>query len=258
VASKQPLEQCAPGWLGDLDGCDGHEPERAGGDQKLLLTAPYPYTKAGNLSLVVDIVTTALTGYANSTYIIDASAPDAGIRFDNGSAQPQCKFSNGSHNSSLSYSIAGLNNNGGTWFVQYGGILPNAAGVAMLSLFGLDNPGSWPLPLNLAPIGAPTCNWHVGFDLPTFHFAITANTSGSARLQNVSLPPGFGGLEFYDQAWFLDAAAPGGLVTGWSSKWHVGTLKGPRANTLYRTADTGGSPTGTIRTGYGTHIRLTR
>ena len=78
-----------------------------------------------------------------------------------------------------------------------------------------------------------------------------------ARLPNVTIPAGLGGLNFYDHTLFLDQAAPGGIVVGWASKWHIGTLKGPSANMLYRTQDTGGNATGLFRQGYGTHIRLT-
>jgi hypothetical protein len=227
-------------------------------DQKLVLTTPYPYAKGTNQSLVIDIVTTAVTGYVNSTYTMDASAPDAGTRSENGGPQSACKFSSGSYNSGLSYTLGGLNNNGGIWYVQYNSLLANVPGVAVLSLFGVDNPGPWPLPINLGGFGAPSCNWNVGLDLPAFNFAIAANASGQAKLPNVTIPAGLGGLNFYDHTLFLDQAAPGGLVVGWASKWHIGTLKGPAANTLYRTADTGGSPTGTIRSGYGTHVRLSR
>ncbi len=221
----------------------------------VMLTTPYPFAKAPG-SLIVDMVTTASTGYTTSTYTIDASGPDAGGRTSNGNAQSACKFSSGSYNSGLSYTTGGLNNNGGIWYVQYNSLLANVPGVAVLSLFGLDNPGPWPLPINLAPFGAPTCNWHVGFDLPAFNFPIAANASGSARLPNVTIPAGLGGLSFYDHTLFLDQAAPGGLVSGWSSKWYIGTGKGPAANTLYRTADTSGSPTGSFRAGQGTHLRI--
>ncbi len=226
-------------------------------DQKMVLTTPYPYAKGTNQSLIVDIVTTAVTGYINSTYTMAASAPDAGTRSENGGPQSACKFSSGSYNSGLSYTLGGLNNNGGTWYVQYNSLLANAPGVAVLSLFGVDNPGPWPLPINLGGLGAPSCNWNVGFDLPAFNFPIAANASGSARLPNVTIPAGLGGLNFYDHTLFLDQAAPGGIVVGWASKWHIGTLKGPSANMLYRTQDTGGNATGLFRQGYGTHIRLT-
>jgi hypothetical protein len=43
-----------------------------------------------------------------------------------------------------------------------------------------------------------------------------------------------------------------------SSKWYVGSLTGPSANTVYKTMDSSSSPTGTKRTGYGTDLRITR
>jgi hypothetical protein len=224
----------------------------------MLLTTPGIYAKGTNQSFVVDIVTTAVSGYINSTYTMAASAPDAGTRENNGPIRSSCKFSNGNFNSGLGYVLGGLNNNGGNWYVTYYSILPNAPGLITLSAFGTDNPGSWPIPLDLTGIGAPNCWWHVGLESGIW-IPVTANASGQATLPTLTVPPGLGGFNFYDHGFFLDAAAnQAGFVPTWSSKWHIGTLKGPNANTLYRTQDTSSSPTGFLRPGYGTHLRIRR
>jgi hypothetical protein len=223
----------------------------------LPLTTPFLCVVGTNKSLVIDVVTTATT-YAASTYTIAASAPDAGTRVNNGNAQSLCKFSNGNYNNTLSYTTGGLNNNGGIWYLQYGSLLPNAPGIATLSAYGLDFTGPWPLPINLTGLGAPNCAWHVGLELGLW-VPVPANASGTARWPNLTIPAGLGGLSFYDHALFLDPAAnKAGWVTTWSSKWYIGTGVGPSANTVYKIQDTASSPTGTLRTGYGTHVRLGR
>jgi hypothetical protein len=224
----------------------------------LKLTTPFQFIKPSGKSLIVDIVTTAVTGYINSTYTIAAAAPDAGLRFENGGAQSTCKFSNGKYNSSLGYNLSGLNNNGGTWYVQYGSLLPNAPGLATLSGYGMDNKGPWPLPIDLTFLGAPGCQWRVGMELG-FWVPVVADANGNARWPNITIPPGFGGVNLYDHAFFLDAQAnAAGIVVTWTSKWHIGTLKGPSANMLYTLQDSNSSPTGNFRPGYGTHLRITR
>ncbi len=223
----------------------------------VMLTTPYPFAKAPG-SLIVDLVTTASTGYTTSTYTIDASGPDNGTRRNNGNPPSTCKFSNGKYNSGLSYTTAGMNNNGGTWYVNYNSLLPNAPGTVLLSVNGINNPGPWPLPIDLTGLQMPGCFWHVGLNASDLWIpGLTANASGSARLPNLTIPPGLGGFSFYDHGVFIDTAAnAAGLVTTWSSEWYIGTLKGPSANTLYRTADTSGSPTGFFRAGQGTHLRI--
>ena len=223
----------------------------------ILLNTPYLYIAGSNLSFVVDHVMTATT-YANSTYTIDAAAPDGGKRMENGGAQSTCKFSNGNYNNSLSYTTGGLSNSGGTWYVQYGSVVPNAVGATSLSAYGLDYQGPFTLPIDLAAINAPGCKWTIGLE-SGIAIGVTANASGQARVPNVTIPPGLGGFAFYEQAIFIDPPANGvGLVVTWPSKWYVGTGKGPVANTLYKTQDTASSPTGNLRPGYGTHLRITR
>jgi hypothetical protein len=226
----------------------------------LPITKPIVFVvqKGANKSMTVDMVITATTGYTTSTYTMDASAPDGGSRTSNPSSSSTCKFSNNNYNNSLSYTTGGLNNNGGTWYVQYGSILPNAPGIMTLSAFGIDNKGTWPLPIDMTGLGAPGCKWNVGLETGVW-IPVTANASGAAKIPNITIPAGLGGKSFYDHALFLDQAAnKAGLVVTWSSKWYIGTGKGPSANTLYKTADTASSPTGSLRTGYGTHLRLTR
>ena len=224
----------------------------------LKLQTPYVYVGPSGKSFTIDMVITATTGYTTSTYTMDAAAPDGGLRSSNPSSSSSCKFSSGKYNNSLSYTTGGLTNTGGTWYVQYGSILPNAPGIMTLSGFGIDNKGPWPLPIDLTALGAPGCKWNVGLETGVW-LPVTANASGSAKVPSLTIPAGLGGKSFYDHALFLDPKAnKAGLVVTWSSKWYIGTGKGPSANTLYKTADTGGSATGSIRKGYGTHLRITR
>ena len=225
----------------------------------LKLTTPYQWLGPAGKSFTVDMVITATTGYTTSTYTMDAAGPDAGGRENNGSAPSTCKFSNAKYASGLGYTTSGLTNTGGTWYVNYSSILPSAPGIMTISGFGLDNKGPWPLPIDIKPLnGATGCFWHVGLESGIF-LPLVANTSGQAQVPNITIPPGFGGKSFYDHSLWLDKAAnPGGLVVGWSSKWYIGTGKGPSANTLYKTADTATSPTGSFRKGQGTMLRVTR
>lgn len=196
-------------------------------------------------SVCFDMVTTAST-YANSTYTIDSYADPAGNRVSNTSAQSSCKFSNNNYNNSIGYSTSGLTSKGGTWYVRYSNILPNAVGLGTISFFGVKKPGTWPLPIDLTPLGAPGCTWNVGLELG-FWVPLTANASGQAAWPNITIPPGLGGVSFYDHAFFLDKAAnKAGLVVAWSSEWQIAGGKGPIASTVYQTADTGSSPTGRI------------
>ncbi|MAE76337.1 MAG: hypothetical protein CMJ85_05665 [Planctomycetes bacterium] len=218
---------------------------------------PFVFSKASGKSLVIDLVIAASTGYT-STHTMDAAGPARGTRTSNPRAQSTCKFSNSKYNNSLSYLTGGLTNKGGPWYVRYGSILPNAPGIATLSIFGNDNKGPWPLRIDLTPLGAPGCFWDVGLEMGLW-VPITATASGTASWPSIQIPPGLGGLAFYDHALFLDKAANNfGFVATWSSKWSIASSLAPKANTLYMTADTNKSPTGRFRTGYGTHVRLTR
>ena len=211
-----------------------------------------------NKSMTIDMVITATTGYTTSTYTMDAAGPDAGGRTSNPSSSSTCKFSNNKYNSSIGYTLGGLTNTGGIWYVSYGNILPLAPGIMTISGFGVDKPGPWKLPIDLTVLGAPGCKWNVGLETGLW-IPIVATASGQARVPNLMIPPGFGGMAFYDHSLFLDAKANNaGLVVGWSSKWSIGTGKGPSANTLYKTTDTAASATGSFRKGQGTHVRLTR
>jgi len=224
---------------------------------KIIKPIIFVVQKGTNKSMTVDMVITATTGYTTSTYTMDAAAPDTGGRLSNGSAPSQCKFSNAKYASSLGYSTSNMKSPG-SWYVRYGSILPNAPGIMTISGFGLDNKGTWPLPISLTPLGAPNCNWHVGLEAGIW-IPVTANASGSATVPTLPIPSGFSGKHFYDHSLWLDQKAnKAGLVVGWSSKWYIGTGKAPSANTLYKTADTASSPTGSFRRSYGTHLRLTR
>ena len=224
----------------------------------VMLASPYAYAPGTDKSFVVDVVETAST-YVNASPLVDASEPDIGRRFENGGLQLSCRFHNGNYSGGLDGSVfAALNNNGGLWYLRFTGLLPNAAGYMMLSAYGLDRPGPYTLPLDLAPLGAPGCKWTIGFELGPI-FPIVVDASGSARGPNLIVPPGLGGDWFYDQSVFLDPTANAlGLVVTWPSKWYVGTGRGPSANMLYNLQDTTNRPSGSIFFGRGTHLRVTR
>jgi hypothetical protein len=221
------------------------------------LTAPgYILASTVDKSFTVDLVVTATTGYTG-THPIEAAGPDIGSRTSNPSSSSGCKFSNNKYNNSISYTTGGLTNNGGTWYVSYNSILPNAPGVMTISAFGIDNKGTWPLPIQV-PMAGSGCKWNVGLELGLW-IPVNANASGQARVPNLTIPPGLGGGAFYDHQLWLDSANTAGpLVVGWSSKWTIGSGKTPSGNTVYRTANTANSPTGYLRKGYVPHMRLTR
>ena len=220
---------------------------------KLKLTTPYIYVRGSNKSLIVDYVITAST--FTGTVVIDATGPDVGSRSNNGPIRSQCKFSTGKYNNSLGYRspVAGQ-----TWYVRYGSLPANAAVIATLSAYGVNNRGPWPLPIPLAGLGAANCFWHVGLELGVW-IPLKANASGSAQWPNLTLPAALAGKTFYDHALVVDKTANNwGLVPTWSSAWKVGTGKGPSGNTVYRTQDSAKNATGFLRRGYGTLIQVTR
>lgn len=205
-------------------------------------SAPYVYVPATGGSLVIDLTQVQAAG-ATSWYV-EYTTPDNGGRAGNGSAPSTCRFSNNGYNSGLSYTTAGLNPAGGTWYASYNGLLPNAVGVVAISAFGVDNKGTWPLPLDLTGVGAPGCFFNVGLEIG-FVAAMTASASGSARTPNVTIPAGLGGNAFYDQTLWIDPAANAlGLVTGWSSKWLIGTGAGAPAAFVYATGNSHMNATG--------------
>ncbi|MCA8968918.1 MAG: hypothetical protein KDC95_04015 [Planctomycetes bacterium] len=210
--------------------------------------APFviPPTSAGG-SLVIDLTQVQTTGA--SSWYVEYTTPDLGGRSTNGAVPSQCKFSGGTYNNSLSYTTGGLRPSGGSWYVQYGGLQPNVIGVIALSAFGVDNKGTWPLPLDLTPLGATNCSFNVGLEIG-FLGALTASASGTARTPTMTIPAGLGGSAFYDQTiWFDAAANTAGIVSGWSSKWSIGTGLGAPSAFVYATGNNHTSATGTMITG---------
>lgn len=209
---------------------------------KFPFSAPFVYTGLTGGSLVIDMTQVQATG--QTSWYVEYTTPDVGGRATNGSTPSQCKFSNAKYNSGLSYTTSGLNPNGGNWYVQYNNLLPNVVGVVALSAHGMDNRGTWPLPIDLTGLGAPGCNWYVGLEIG-FLGAIVANANGSARLPNIAIPPGLGGSAFYDHTLWFDAQAnAGGLVVGWSSKWSIGTGIGAPSAFVYATGNNHTNATG--------------
>ncbi|GEM_PF-3683117 len=222
---------------------------------KIPLTTSFTFIRPQGKALLIDIKVTKSS--TSRTYILDAVAPDTGSRTNNGNPPFTCKFSNGKFSNSLSYSLAGLTNNGGPWFVRYGGLLSGSVGIVTISAFGIGIPG-YPikLPIDLKGVGMPGCFWNVGLESGIW-IPIKVDTFGFARLPSLTIPKGLGGKSFFDQGLVLDKKAnTAGWITTWSSKWTIGTLKGPDANTLYRIRDTSSSPTGFFRKGWGTIVRI--
>ncbi|MCA8968795.1 MAG: hypothetical protein KDC95_03400 [Planctomycetes bacterium] len=210
-------------------------------------SAPFVYTGVTGGSLVIDMTQVQTTGA--SSWYVEYTSPDLGGRANNGNAQSGCKFSNGKYNNSLSYTSGGLNNNGGSWYVSYNNLLPNVVGVVALSAYGLDNKGAWPIPIDLTQAGAPGCSWHVGLEIG-FLGALTASATGSARLPTIQIPAGLGGSAFYDHTLWLDAQAnSAGWVTGWSSKWSIGTGIGAPSAFIYSSGTSYTATTGPLTAG---------
>ncbi|MCC6671184.1 MAG: hypothetical protein IT458_08985 [Planctomycetes bacterium] len=205
-------------------------------------SAPFPYARAMGASLVIDI--NQSNNSATTAWYLEFTPRDLGARATNGTIPSQCKFSNGSYNSSLSYNTPYV---GSTWRVTYGSILPNAIGTAAIGAQGVGGSyGGLTLPIDLTPFGAPNCQWKVDI---MYSVPLTASATGSASWPTLSIPnsPALGGQNFYDDALWLDPAAnPWGVVTSWSSKWTIGTNTGAPAAMVYATGNSAGNPTGTL------------
>ncbi|MCA8975032.1 MAG: hypothetical protein KDC98_09940 [Planctomycetes bacterium] len=108
----------------------------------------------------------------------------------------------------------------------------DASGVPASSAFsffqlGLSNTmwASTPLPLSLAPFGAPGCDLLASGDLGVF---LAPSTAGNAQLQ-IAMPnaPGFVGFRFYGQVFPLDPAANAlGLIASNGACATVGAANG--------------------------------
>ncbi|MEZ5988128.1 MAG: hypothetical protein R3F30_03195 [Planctomycetota bacterium] len=122
--------------------------------------------------------TSGTTTY-HTSLLLDADGKAVGTRLANGNPQSSCKFSDGKYNSSLGYTTAGLTDSGGTWYLNYGSILASAPGVATLSGFGVDTkPNPFGLPIDMTPLGAPSCYWCVGLETG---FGSPATPTAAAR-----------------------------------------------------------------------------
>jgi len=207
----------------------------------------FPFVKSMGPGLVVDITTTTYTPIsANASWYVDAVGTVVGQRVTNWSASG-CKFSNNSYNNSISHMNPVL---GGTWYVNYNNILPNAPGVGAVGFRGAGM--SWGpivLPFSLAALGAPGCSWAVSMELS---YPLQASASGSAPGIRLTVPndPVLDGAAFYDHPLFLDPAANSlGIVLGWSSKWIIGSGALPQGAVIYKYQDsTPPSATGTKTT----------
>jgi hypothetical protein len=197
-------------------------------------------------SLVIDILQNGNT--STTPWYLEARSPDVGGRAENGGAQPNCRFSNGSYANGLGTSGRLLPGN--AWTLTYYSILPNAVGAAAIGAQGVG--GSWngiPLPFSLAALGAPNCSWNVA---PLFIIGMAADASGSAAWPTQTIPndPALGGASFFDHCVFSDPTAnPLGLVTGWSSRWNIGTQIGAPGAMVAATGAAAMGATGTVAMG---------
>lgn len=217
------------------------------------LNAPYRVIQTLGKSLTLDYMLTArdhkTSSGSQTTMLFDAAGVDGGARASNGPSSFNCKDSAGKYNNSIGYRYPVV---GGTWYVRYSNLLPNRPVVVTISGYGMPpNNGPWPIPFDLnAILGLQKgCQFQVGLDIPLW-IPIMSNSSGQAQLPNITMPAGTGGVVFYDHGLVSDPQIQGGWVTTWSSRWTIGTGLGPDAATIYKTKDTGGSATGSVRSKY--------
>ncbi|MEM7204109.1 MAG: CRTAC1 family protein [Planctomycetota bacterium] len=88
--------------------------------------------------------------------------------------------------------------------------LPSGAAGALLVGASKQSWGPLPLPLSLAPLGAPQCVLTVSAEAATPFFAAAGGTA--AWQLNVPPTPALAGLPFYNQAVVVDGTAPGRLT----------------------------------------------
>ena len=107
----------------------------------------------------------------------------------------------------------------GTTFTLEVSSLPLAPAALYLAT-GFD-PSSWsgvPLPGDLGPLGLPGCTAWVAPD-PAYGVFFLHNGSSASRTFNVPNIPALKGLQFLNQAWSFDAAAPGGVGAVSNAGW---------------------------------------
>ncbi|MEZ5988129.1 MAG: hypothetical protein R3F30_03200 [Planctomycetota bacterium] len=212
---------------------------------KVPFDTPFVFVQSSGKSICVDYYMTKRTHQDTNGreqfIILDADGAATGERVTNGGSWSACKFSNGNYNSGLSYTSGGLTDKGGTWYVSYSSLPASTPVLATISAFGVNNkPHAWPLPLNLGPLGSPTCEWRVGLETGIW-IPMTSNTNGQARWPNVTIPAGLGGSSFFDHAVVIDTPTSTnkyGLATTWSSEWQIAKTYEPATVTVYKTKDT--------------------
>jgi hypothetical protein len=212
----------------------------------MLLQVPFVFVPQLGRGLVLDFhIQSFVPAFTNTSWTVDAAGPTPGNRNNNGNAPSGCRFSTGNYNNNISYYQPAL---GAIWFVSYGALLPGAPGLGALGAQGVG--GNWagvPLPIDLAPLGAPGCTWNASVALTV---PLLADASGNARWPDLQMPNDahLAGASFFDQAGFIDVAANSlGLVSAWSSRWTFGSTPAPEGTKIYKLLDTGGSPTGLVQ-----------
>jgi hypothetical protein len=215
-------------------------------------TTSFAYASVAGGSLVVDIHHRGST--APTPWYLETMTVNDGGRFDNGGPQPTCRFGNQTYNDSLSSAPPRL---GGTWsHAYYGNLPPGLTGFGVLGQLGHGS--SWngvPLPLDLAPFGAPGCRWSVSLELVVPLIGITAGY----RWPTFPIPndPSLASAMLLEQGVLLDPGANAlGVVTTWSSKWILGDNRVATGALVYATGLFASSPTGTLTPNTGVALRL--
>ena len=217
----------------------------------IAFATPFPFQRVNGRSLVVDIHQSRIA--PGLAWHVEVSQPGIGARQDNlPSWPPTCRFSNGQTNSFLTYQMPSV---GSSWTLSYQPLPLNRVAIGVLGTPGIG--GTWAglrLPIDLAPLGAPSCTWNVSVD-------VTVPLVGSGPLYSweLRLPsdPAIAGRTFYEQAVLVDPGANAlGLATTWSSKWTVGAHPGVRASFIDLLGILSSNPTGRFHGRTGVTIQL--
>jgi hypothetical protein len=213
---------------------------------------PFAFQQANGASLVIDVHQSRNPG---PVWHVEVMWPDLGTQQNNQtSSLPNCRFSNGSYNTFIVYTLPTLGN---PWRVSYQPLPPNRVGVGVLGTQGMG--GTWGglrLPIDLTPLGAPGCTWNVSVDV-----IVPLTNSGSSLYTwpDLLIPSdtALAGQTFYEQAFLVDPGANAlGLATTWSSKWTIGVHPGVAAAFLENPVYSASNPTGRLRGRTGVSIQL--